>query len=199
MHTESPQAAVADRPWAVTSAVAGLGAVISYVLMIAAPIPDSIGVLLSAGFGMGFGAATVGLYLGVLRPVAPRTALAASALNVVAGALVVTMILVQVAIKDLSPTRDFARSLASVHLGIDVAWDLYGGVGTVLLAWALRDHPAFGRAFAIPGLLLALALLALNAISFPTPPAEAELVDLGPLVALWYVAVSVRVALLVRR
>jgi hypothetical protein len=148
---------------------------------------------------MGFGAATVGLYLGVLRPVAPRTALAASGLNVIAGALVVTMILVQVAINDLSPTREVARSLASVHLGIDVAWDLYGGVGTVLLAWALRAHPAFGRTFALPGLLLALALLALNAISFPTPPAEAGLVDFGPLLALWYVAVSVRVALLVWR
>jgi len=32
----------------------------------------------------------------------------------------------------------------------------------------------------------------LNLATFPTPPAEAHLVDLGPAVGLWYLAVSIQ-------
>jgi hypothetical protein len=39
----------------------------------------------------------------------------------------------------------------------------------------------------------------LNVATFPTPPAEAGLADVGLLVALWYVAVSVRLSLPGRR
>jgi hypothetical protein len=40
----------------------------------------------------------------------------------------------------------------------------------------------------IAGLALAAAVLALNLSTFPTPPAEAGLVDVGPAIGLWYLA-----------
>jgi hypothetical protein len=53
-------------------------------------------------------------------------------------------------------------------------------------------HPRFVAAFGVPGILIAAVLLALNLGTFPTPPADAGLFDAGPLVGLWYLAVSVQ-------
>jgi hypothetical protein len=43
----------------------------------------------------------------------------------------------------------------------------------------------------IAGLVLAAAVLALNLLTFPTPPAEAGLVDVGPAIGLWYLAATI--------
>jgi hypothetical protein len=195
-HDAEPK--ILDRTWALTSAVAGLVAVTSYGLLVAAPIPPPLSVLLAGAFGLGIGAASIGMYLGVLRSVAPRAGLLAAAFNCIAGALVVTMALVQMAIAELSASRADVRMLAPVHLGIDVAWDLYIGAGTLLVAIALRTHPSFGVGFGLTGAIAALALLVLNALTFPRPPANAGLLDVGPVIGLWYMAVSVRLGLLLR-
>jgi hypothetical protein len=50
----------------------------------------------------------------------------------------------------------------------------------------------FGRWFGLTGIIAAIALYALNFASFPTPPASDGLVDLGPVVGLWYAAVSIQ-------
>ncbi|MGH9369092.1 MAG: hypothetical protein ACRD3M_15625 [Thermoanaerobaculia bacterium] len=52
-------------------------------------------------------------------------------------------------------------------------------------------HCGFGPVFAWSGMLVALLLLGFNIATFPTAPGDAGLVDLGPAVALWYVAVSI--------
>jgi hypothetical protein len=49
-----------------------------------------------------------------------------------------------------------------------------------------------GAWFAVPGLLIGGLLLSFNTATFPSPPADAGLVDLGPLVGLWYLVVFVR-------
>ncbi len=54
-------------------------------------------------------------------------------------------------------------------------------------------------AFGWTGMGLAAALLALNIATFPVPPGNAGLVDLGPAVALWYVAVSIQLMRLLLR
>lgn len=86
-----------------------------------------------------------------------------------------------------------APELVAVWLGLDVAWDVYMGIGTALFALAMFRHPRFGAAFAVPGLIIAVILVALNLAIFPTPPADANLFDAGPLVGLWYLAVSIQV------
>jgi hypothetical protein len=45
---------------------------------------------------------------------------------------------------------------------------------------------------AVPGLLIGGLLFIFNVATFPKPPADAGLVDLGPLVGLWYLAVCGR-------
>ena len=116
----------------------------------------------------------------------------AVALNFAAGALVTAMLLVQLAVGSRTHGQAVPLDLVAVWLGLDVAWDVYVGLGTGLFALAMLRHPRFRAVFGIPGLVIAGVLLGLNLGTYPTPPAEAGLFDAGPLVGLWYLAVSVQ-------
>jgi len=79
-----------------------------------------------------------------------------------------------------------------VQAGLDVSWDVFVSLGTVLLGVALLRHPRYGRTFGAVGIVVASAALVFNLATFPTAPAEAGLIDLGPVVGLWYAAVLVQ-------
>jgi hypothetical protein len=86
------------------------------------------------------------------------------------------------------------RGLNSVHLGLDISFDIFLMLGVILLGVAMWDHCRFGKWFAIPGILLAGTALLLNLYAFPIPPGSEEgtFVDLGPMIGLWGLAVSVQ-------
>ena len=84
------------------------------------------------------------------------------------------------------------EGLTNVHLGLDIVWDIYLCLGSFLVAWNMRRHPRFGMLFAIPGMVLSAALWVLNVQTFPTPPGEAGLVDLGPVLGFWYLFVAIQ-------
>ena len=116
---------------------------------------------------------------------------AAAVLNGLGGALFTAMVLVQMAVAHETGDRT-ERPLQAVWLGLDVAWDAYIGLGTVLFGVSMFRHPRFGRVFGTGGIVLGLGLLVLNLYTFPTPPANAGLIDLGPFIGLWYLAVSIQ-------
>ena len=80
------------------------------------------------------------------------------------------------------------NSVNSVHLGMDVSFDIFFLLSVVLFGVAMLRHPRFGLRFGVPGALAATATLGLNLYAFPIPPEP----DLGPLVALWLLAVAIR-------
>ena len=88
------------------------------------------------------------------------------------------------------------RSIRLVDMGMDVAWDLFIGVALVFLSIALREHPLFRWWWAIPSVLLGLVLITLNALTFPWPPNTKGLIDIGPAVGLYIIALSARLTLL---
>ena len=79
-----------------------------------------------------------------------------------------------------------------VWLGLDVAWDVYIGLGTLAFSWSMLHHPRFGWPFSASGFLLGLLVIVLNLIPFPVPPAEAGSFDIGPFVGLWYLATTIQ-------
>jgi hypothetical protein len=188
---------LADQTWARASAVSGIAAIVSYGLLIGLPGPTVLLVLLTFGFGLGLTIASIGLYFSVAAAAAPRVGLVAAVSNTVAAGLLVAMILVQMAIESSGDAA--GPALRAVSLALDVGWDLYVAAGTFLFALAMRRAPGFGAPFAWTGMALAAGLLALNAATFPVPPGDAGLVDIGPAAALWYVAVSIQLARLLRR
>jgi hypothetical protein len=88
--------------------------------------------------------------------------------------------------------RSAFRLVDPVQLGIDACFDIFYCLGIVLLSCVMIRHRDFGRLLGAFGAVAAGALLALNLATFPHPPSEAGLVDLGPVTGLWWVAVIVQ-------
>ncbi|MDH3402180.1 MAG: hypothetical protein OES32_07130 [Acidobacteriota bacterium] len=176
--------------WIETGIAAGIAASALYPLILFAPLPFVATVTLAALLGPAIGAASLGLRA-LLRLGDDSVASTLGAVsNLLAGALFTAMVLVQLAVRHGQPPA--ADGLVGVWLGLDVAWDVYIGLGTLCFAWAAARHPRFGWRFALPGLAIGALVVALNLWTFPTPPAEAGSVDVGPLVGLWYLAATVQ-------
>lgn len=88
--------------------------------------------------------------------------------------------------------REIWRVVDLVQQGIDVSFDIFYCLGLLLVAAAMVHHPDFGKVLGWFGMLVSVPLLALNLGAFPHIPGETGLVDLGPVSALWWVAVIVQ-------
>jgi hypothetical protein len=186
--------ATAHAPRAIlTGIAAGFATCVVYPLLIAVPLPDRLAVVLAALMGPLLGIASFGLREFIRLDQRRLGADLGALLNALAGALLTAMLLVQIAV-GMRTTERVSRDVVGVWLGLDVAWDVYIGLGTLAFGLAMLRHPRLGVPFGASGALIALALLALNLWSFPAPPGESGLVDLGPLVGLWYLAVTLRMA-----
>jgi len=127
---------------------------------------------------------------------------------VAAFAMLLGMIMAQLAVgagigemaKGLDDTgaKAFRRGLRLIDLGLDVAWDFL--IGTAMIFWgvALRGRSGFGPAWGVPLVVLGIALILLNASTFPWPPGSHGLFDIGPWIALFFVGVGVRLIMLGR-
>lgn len=181
--------------WVRLGGIFGVAAMVDYTILSAVSLPKGIDATLAAAFGPLFSLASYGLYrcLTLYRKTASLQI--AVIANAIAGALLTAMLLVQLAVR--SGGHDgiddlLWMKLRRIDLGLDVAWDVYGVLGTFLFAWNMLKHPRFGKIFGGLGLVFASVLAILNLATFPIPPANAGLVDVGPLVGLWYTAVSVQ-------
>lgn len=185
---------------ALIAGVTGLLANITYVIASAVPLGDIAEAVAASLFGPLIAAASVALYLLLASERATLAGQMGAVANVVAAGLVTAMVLVQLSVNDveagLSP--EVNEAFEHVEFGLDVAWDVFLVAGTILFGCAMIADRRFGRWFGVAGIIVAIALYALNFASFPTPPASDGLVDLGPLVGLWYAAVSIQ-ALRLRR
>ncbi len=100
---------------------------------------------------------------------------------------------------DAQTARAMRRSLRLVDLGLDVAWDFLIGAGLVCWGLAMRKRSGLGMGWAVPCVVFGVALIGLNASTFPIPPANHGLFDIGPFIAVFMLALAVRVALLGKR
>jgi hypothetical protein len=89
--------------------------------------------------------------------------------------------------------------LRLIDMGLDVAWDMLIGTALVCSGAALWRCGGFGPWWAAPSIALGAALIVLNALTFPWPPASRGLVDIGPVIGLFVMALAARLALLGRR
>ncbi len=195
--------------WVKLGAICGLLVSFVYPLLIFGRLPDLAAIALICAFGPLLGTASVGLYY-FMVPVRKTVSLQiAAAGNVIGGSFLTMMLLVQTSLsirmdKAVAKAADPAtveslkavwRGVDSVQLGLDVVWDVFISLGTMLFALNMLWHPRLGKIIGTIGIALAIGLFALNVYTFPTPPGEAGLFDLGPFVGLWYLVVSIMVLL----
>ncbi|MFB3908888.1 MAG: hypothetical protein ACE15D_10845 [Candidatus Eisenbacteria bacterium] len=177
--------------WIRVGIVGGLCASILYPALLLAPLPLPIAAAVASFLGPAIGLCSLGLHRLIKLHGHSVTAALGAVSNIVAGGLFTAMVLVQLAVRARAPER--ASDLVGVWLGLDVAWDIYIGLGTLAFGWAMWRHPRFGWPFSAVGLLLGLLVIVLNLIPFPTPPASAGSFDIGPFVGVWYLAVTIQV------
>ena len=187
------------RQWAITSIITGIGAVITYTLLTILSGPYIALVILASAFGPLLAAASLGLYHVLADSGNPVILQLAAMFNIVGAAIFTMMVLVQLAIgyqiqslgAEAQNLPALRTSLVGVQLGLDVAWDIFISLGTLLFAISMFRDVRFGWILGIAGIVIAVALLVLNLWTFPTPPAAKNLVDLGPLVGIWYLVVTI--------
>lgn len=128
---------------------------------------------------------------------------------IIAFTTLLAMLIVQLAVTssigeitrelDGQTARALRRGLRQIDLGLDVAWDLLGGVGLVCWGLAIRKRSGFGPGWGIPAAVFGLALVVLNASTFPIPPANRGLFDIGPVIGIFMLALFTRLAFLGKR
>ncbi len=193
--------------WIRLGAICGPLAMITYALLIFVPLPNFLGMLLVSAFGPLVGIVSVGFYYFLASERKTVTLQIAAVAMIVAIGCLTMMLIVQQSLnirmeKAIAKMSDPAaieslksvwRSIDSVQLGMDVTWDVFGALAILLFAVNMLRHPRLGKIIGVIGILLALGLLFFNLYTFPTPPGEADLIDLGPFAALWFVAVSIMI------
>jgi hypothetical protein len=122
---------------------------------------------------------------------------------------VLSMIVVQLAIGaalpeiaselDETSARALRRGLRMIDLGMDVAWDMLFGSALIFFGWALRRRAGFGPTWGFTSISLGAALIVLNAATFPWPPGDSGLFDIGPFIALFILVQAVWLSVLGRR
>jgi uncharacterized membrane protein len=195
------------RTWIRVGIYAGLGVSVIYPLMIFVPLPNKIIVIFVSLFGPLLMLASLGLYYFLKAHRETVTGQLAIISNIIASVLVTLMLIVQLSI-NLSVDKLMAsvgsdiseqtmkwiwQVVDKMQLGMDVSWDIYISIGTILFGVTMMKHPRFGKIFGLLGFLIGHFLLVFNIATFPTPPGDAGLIDLGPLLGLWYLAATVQI------
>ncbi|MFC2084969.1 hypothetical protein ACFLS9_07930 [Bacteroidota bacterium] len=187
------------KSWIKIGIICGLIVSVTYPLIILVSIPLQATLILVILCGPMLSLGSAGLYYFISLHKKTITVIIALLSNIIAGTLFTLMLLVQIALRLTKPevidatSKWIWKSLNSIHLGLDVGWDIYIFFGTFLFAVSIFNHPKLGKFFSVPGIIISLLMIVFNILTFPVPPAESYLIDLGPLVGLWYLAVTIRI------
>ncbi len=202
-----------QRRLVLTGSACGLAGSVFYALVAAVELPRTVALLLFFAFGPLVSVGVVGLATYINARGRLVSAYLAQMFGIAAGVLVNLMAVVQVSNREYFRTyiaeaadpqqkeqlRQMLKGVFTVQLGIDVSWDIFISLATVLFGYALMRAPGLDRWLGALGMLSAASLLVLNLSTFPVPPGEAGSVDLGPAVGLWFMVVSIRVLVVTLR
>lgn len=208
--------ATKSKQWLQVGIICGLGATLTYFLSILVPLPGlKPSYLLFMGFGPLFSCAIYSFtqYLRVELDSIPLSL--GTLLLVLAGAINTVMAAMQGAVRiyfdGLPHDKDVVGDAAytawkmglhsgnALQMGVDVAWDYFVLIGVILWGFALGSHQSFGRWYAWPAVAIGAAGMVFNLWTFPDPPGNEGLVDVGPLVGAWFTVIVVRMIVLWRR
>ena len=191
--------------WIKTGIICGFITVFVFPAMILLDLPVQFALTLAASFGILLLISSIGLYHFISLNKNSVTLQLGVLFNIIASSVVVLMITVQLGLfsgikaygQDVQPeVKTYVFKTTNLtQLSLDVAWDIFISLGTILLAVSMLSHPRLGKIIGGAGIIIGAGLLVLNIYTFPIPPGEAGLIDLGPFTALWYLAVTIMISL----
>jgi hypothetical protein len=191
--------------WIKTGIICGFLTMIIYPSMIFIDVSLTLTVILAFSFGILLMIGSLGIYHFITLNKKTVSLQIGVLFNIIACAVVILMFSLQLAIAwekqnlDITVQKELMKNVFYLfniaQLSFDVVWDVFISLGTVLIALNMLNHPKLGKIIGISGLFFGVSLLALNLSTFPIPPGEAGLIDIGPAAALWYLAVTVMMTL----
>lgn len=193
-----------ERKLIYTALCCGLIASLIYPLWTFVKLPSQLSLLLHFAFGPLLVVAFVGIQKWV-QLFKDSVAIRIGAIfGAVAGVMYTCMIVVQASnvmwIKrqaskiDASFKEELQRNLQSVfsvQLGLDIVWDIFITLATILLGISIMGKSRFTTFYGWLAVLVGFSTLFLNLFAFPVPPREAGYVDLGPLVGAWFLGLTI--------
>jgi hypothetical protein len=187
--------------WIKTGIICGFLTAVVFPVMILTDLSVQLALALAASFGILLLLASIGLYKFISIHKISLSLQLGALLNIIASAVIIMMITIQLGLfsEGKKGGEEIPKEVKSyvfktvnlTQMSLDVVWDIFISLGTILLALNMLKHPKLGVIIGGIGILLGAGLLILNILTFPIPPGEAGLVDLGPFVALWYLAVTI--------
>lgn len=193
------------KTWIKIGIYAGLAVSIVYPLMVFAPLPEKMTITLASLFGPLLMTSSLGLYFFLRAHRKSVTGQLAVLSNIVASATASMMLIVQLSVnlsmeglmesagEEISEATQkwIWKVVDKIQLGMDVSWDIFIAIGTILFGVTMMKHPRFGKFFGLLGFFIGAFLLVFNLATFPTPPGDAGLIDLGPAAGLWYFVTAI--------
>jgi hypothetical protein len=191
--------------WVKVGVVCGIAADLCYGLAIGLPMPRMLGNIVFWSFGPLLIASTPGMFY-FIRQHRNSISLQVGCLFLMLAGLTVTMMaVVQRSVFETfsanRPEETDAVAYASwkmglesgnaVQLGLDIVWDIFILVATILIAISVFSHPRIGRLISVSGVGIGAAGLVLNFQTFPMPPGQAGSFDIGPLVGIWFLVIAI--------
>lgn len=199
MQNESTQSSRVTDDWIRFGGYSGLIFALIFLSMAVIPMPGRLETVLALFFPLFLLVGHIGLYHFLSRRQESFINQLAVITGIGAPILVSAMLTVQMSMKSYmdrfyTPLDEVTRAaqiniwraVDSVQLGLDVAWDMFILPTVLLFSLSMMKHPAFGRVFGFIGFVLGAAGLFLNIFTFPTPPINVGLPDVGPFVVSWY-------------
>jgi hypothetical protein len=190
-----------EAKWIKTGIICGFLTMLIYPSMLFLDIPIQFTLILACSFGILLMIASIGLYHFIALNRKTVSLQLGVLFNIIGCSVVVMMLTIQLGMVSVKQNTDpglqkdtinnILHFINTIQLSLDVVWDIFLSLGTILLALNMLSHPKLGRVIGISGMIIGLGLLALNISTFPIPPAEAGSFDLGPIAALWYLAVTI--------
>jgi len=185
--------------WIKLGIISGFLVSIIYPALLFIPMPFKMFLILVMAWGPLLALSGVGLYFFMSLDRKTISMQIAAASQVVAGVVVTLMFIMQYAIRFWSPSISSKTeswvwdAFMSVQLGVDVTWDVFIFLSTLLFSINMYKHPHFGKVFSIIGIIIAVLLIGTNIMTFPFPPKESGSFDMGPYLGLWGLGVTINI------
>ncbi|MEM9053369.1 MAG: hypothetical protein AAGC47_15050 [Bacteroidota bacterium] len=202
----NPQA-VHSHTWIKVGSISGISSIVLFAILVAATLPSYLEVFLVAYFGICFSLCGFGIHHLISLSKQSVLSQIASIFILISGLLFSLMLIIQLtfrgylndryeeAIDDTSveTLNLIVRTIDPIQLSIQICNDFFVASALILFAIAMYRNTHFEKIWSISAMLIGIVLIGVKCYSFPYTPEEAGLPGvLGPIIALWFLLISIK-------
>lgn len=183
-----------------SGAIAGILSIVLYIASAAFSfLPDAVSRLFAFAFPLLWIISFMGLYRFLSEDYLSASLQIAFLFGVIGGAIACTFLVIQQGnlvwyeqVMQGTLSEEAKQLNKAILLGVDkvqtymdIVFDIFISIAWILFGLNIARSPSFSRILGYLGSLIALGLLVFNLYTFPFPPADSGLLDLGPFLGLW--------------